>query len=66
MRLNFICDRCNGPVWKDIESIKYFDFACIICGKRWFVAKVKYKKIEEALRKRAYAKTSRKGTLLSS
>ena len=46
-KVRFKCDNCEGPVWHDLESAKYYDMACLYCGKRWFIRKDTYKKVVE-------------------
>lgn len=59
----FKCDKCRGPVWHDIESAKYYDMACLYCGKRWFIRKDIYKKVVERKLKRG-SKGPRSGGIL--
>lgn len=52
-QVRFICDKCRGPVWLDVESAKHHDMTCLYCGRRWFVKKTIYKKVVERELKRA-------------
>ena len=63
--IKFKCDKCEGPVWHDLESAKYYDMACLYCGKRWFVRKDIYKKVlERKLKKRGTKAPGQRGILL--
>jgi DNA-directed RNA polymerase subunit RPC12/RpoP len=35
------CKKCGGQVYHDsmYENESFVDFACVMCGKRWFVKK---------------------------
>jgi DNA-directed RNA polymerase subunit RPC12/RpoP len=64
-RINLVCDKCSGPVWLDIESNKYIDMSCIYCGKRYFVKKAKWKKLEKKLEgKKDHAALRARGKLI--
>lgn len=52
-RINFKCDKCGGPVWKDVEFSKHIEMSCLYCGKLWFVDR---KILDKVLKKKLYEK----------
>lgn len=52
-KLRLKCDKCGGPCWEEdlLDSDRFIDIVCVICGLRKFYPKKKYldwkkKKIE--------------------
>lgn len=38
-KVNLVCDKCAGPVWRDVEFDQHIELSCLMCGKLWFVQK---------------------------
>lgn len=62
-RVNFKCDKCGGPVWKDVEFSGHIELCCLYCGKLWFVKKELLNKV---LKRKLYEKYAKNRSVIVS
>lgn len=56
-KVNLVCDKCAGPVWRDVEFDQHVELSCLMCGKLWFVNKDLLQKVSNRKVAENYLKT---------